>query len=535
MVGRRVRPRPFRRGAAALAAVLVSGVGMVTAAGLATAGPAGSTPGQEGTSTSVTAPTTTTAPAPSTTASPSTTSVTAPTTTTVPGSPTLTVTPATGVEAGDTVTVSGTGWGAGGFVTITGCTAAVLTDPQAPFDECEEQGTTTYAADDGSFSVDVEAATPGWEAVHARGGLPGAVAATPIDVVDPAAPEVRVRVPWDTVPAGQWVSYWGYASPVALAGEVGALACHAVPTSGSDPAAVEAACGPLADAAPTGPTPVGGVGGAVRVEAGDEAVWVGGRLDGALVGHVVPVTVVADPAPPEVVVTPGEDLVDGQSVTVSGSGAFPGRTYVAVQCDGAVLADGVTEDELLYDCADPRFGTPVPVAADGTFSVAHVVRRDVTVGIRPVHCDARPGACAVVLNPLYFPGGVPGGTAVSFRPVPPVVAPQAVRVTEGDGGTTVAEVPVHLDKPSSTPVTVEYTTFDAPALPWAATYGEDAEPAAGTLTFPPGEVYATIAVTVIGDTEAEGEEMALLGIASADGATIGGFAGIGGVVIDDDD
>jgi hypothetical protein len=98
------------------------------------------------------------------------------------------------------------------------------------------------------------------------------------------------------------------------------------------------------------------------------------------------------------------------------------------------------------------------------------------------------------------------------------------------------EVPVTLSASAATPVTVRFTTFDpVPAIDWAATVGIDVVPTSGTLTFAPGETTKTIPVEVVGDTEVEGGEMGLVGLSDAVGASVGGYAGIGGVLIGDDD
>jgi aryl-phospho-beta-D-glucosidase BglC (GH1 family) len=71
---------------------------------------------------------------------------------------------------------------------------------------------------------------------------------------------------------------------------------------------------------------------------------------------------------------------------------------------------------------------------------------------------------------------------------------------------------VALAEPSTAPVTVRYATADG-----TATAGSDYVATSGTLTFAPGETVKTVAVTVIGDTVAEGNETVFLDLTGPDG------------------
>ena len=79
---------------------------------------------------------------------------------------------------------------------------------------------------------------------------------------------------------------------------------------------------------------------------------------------------------------------------------------------------------------------------------------------------------------------------------------------EGDSGTTPFEVPVRLNFASASPVTVGWTTGEAPVNDPrdAATADQDYQAATGSLTFAPGETEKTVAVQIIGDTLSEGPE-----------------------------
>jgi hypothetical protein len=121
---------------------------------------------------------------------------------------------------------------------------------------------------------------------------------------------------------------------------------------------------------------------------------------------------------------------------------------------------------------------------------------------------------------------------------PPTVIPSSIAVTEGNLGSTVANVTVTLTAPSANTVTVHWATVDS-RLPEP---GVDYEPASGTLTFQPGEVTKTVPFTVLGDTIDEPGQMwnaewAAIVFSSPSNAKLGGqpFSNVSFVLIVDDD
>jgi hypothetical protein len=113
---------------------------------------------------------------------------------------------------------------------------------------------------------------------------------------------------------------------------------------------------------------------------------------------------------------------------------------------------------------------------------------------------------------------------------------------EGDSGTTPFAVPVRLNFASASPVTVDWTTRDAPVNDPrdAATADQDYQAATGTLAFAPGETEKTVAIQIIGDTLSESpQEEFLVSLAAVNGAQIGvpwDNTGLGATVgIQDDD
>ena len=76
-----------------------------------------------------------------------------------------------------------------------------------------------------------------------------------------------------------------------------------------------------------------------------------------------------------------------------------------------------------------------------------------------------------------------------------------VKVTEGDNSSQQAVFDVQLSQASSDAITLNYTTSDGSALE-----GQDYEKQTGSVTFAPGETLQSVAVPIIGDTIAEGNE-----------------------------
>ncbi|MDH4168264.1 MAG: S8 family serine peptidase [Acidimicrobiia bacterium] len=141
-------------------------------------------------------------------------------------------------------------------------------------------------------------------------------------------------------------------------------------------------------------------------------------------------------------------------------------------------------------------------------------------------------------------GQAPGG---SFQadlfvgpPPTPVVVPGGGWTAEGDLGTTSLAVPVTLSAPSALPVTVGWETFfwnaEGMAVP-----GEDYLASSGTVEFEPGQTEASVAITLIGDTDPEpglvyGEWIWVRFVNPPTNAALDtSFFGLGaGVILDDD-
>jgi len=104
-----------------------------------------------------------------------------------------------------------------------------------------------------------------------------------------------------------------------------------------------------------------------------------------------------------------------------------------------------------------------------------------------------------------------------------------VTITEGDSGSTTASFTVSLSAISSRSISVDYATADGTAV---STSDYDAIPLT-QLTFAPGEMNQTVAVTVNGDVLIEGNETFFVNLSNATNATIADSQGEGTITDDD--
>ena len=110
----------------------------------------------------------------------------------------------------------------------------------------------------------------------------------------------------------------------------------------------------------------------------------------------------------------------------------------------------------------------------------------------------------------------------AFRPIEIVPA----WVIGTDGGSEALSLPVTLNRPSTLPVTVVATPVGI-----TATADVDYVAAPQTVTFDPGTTTASYPLGLLADTEAEGVEVVLVVFTSPTNAVVGGFYGLGIVVI----
>lgn len=110
----------------------------------------------------------------------------------------------------------------------------------------------------------------------------------------------------------------------------------------------------------------------------------------------------------------------------------------------------------------------------------------------------------------------------------PALAINDLNITEGAGGTSVANFTVSLSGSSSQTVTVNYATANNTAVA-----GSDYVAASGTVTFTPGQLSQTVSVSINGDTTFEPNETFFVNLTTPTNATISDNQGVGTINNDD--
>ena len=106
---------------------------------------------------------------------------------------------------------------------------------------------------------------------------------------------------------------------------------------------------------------------------------------------------------------------------------------------------------------------------------------------------------------------------------PPAIAISDATVQEAEGA--VLEFSVTLSHASSRTVTVDYATSDG-----TATAGSDYTAASGSLTFNPGDISQTALVTVLTDSDEEGQETMTMTLSNTSNATLADATGAGTIL-----
>jgi ELWxxDGT repeat protein len=211
------------------------------------------------------------------------------------------------------------------------------------------------------------------------------------------------------------------------------------------------------------------------------------------------------------------------------------------------VSDGTAEGTRILRDLAPGAASSEPAS----FSAAAAGRiwfraNDGLVGAEPWTSDGTPEGTALVadVNP-----GTASSSAAAFTPAGGRLFFSATRAAEGNelwalpianrlrisdthvgegDDAAIARLRVSLDAPSSTTITVAYTTADAEARA-----GSDYIAGSGMLTFEPGQTEKEIAVTVVGDSILEPIERFSMELHDATGAAIDRHRGW--IAIDDDD
>jgi hypothetical protein len=138
----------------------------------------------------------------------------------------------------------------------------------------------------------------------------------------------------------------------------------------------------------------------------------------------------------------------------------------------------------------------------------------------------------------FIGGGGPAATPTNYMlngaplggsPAPlPSLSIDDVSQAEGNGGATNLAFNVTLSAPSTSPITVNYSTADG-----TASAGSDYSAVSGTITFAPGQTSRQIVVPVLGDATQEANETFVVKLAGASGATLARPQATGTIVNDD--
>lgn len=167
---------------------------------------------------------------------------------------------------------------------------------------------------------------------------------------------------------------------------------------------------------------------------GAAAVVMVGGLPWAALARLEATGSVAQPAAtPRLFLSPSSGLVDGQRITVSGSGFAAGSRVAIYQCQAAPVG--------LVDC-ELGTGATVTASDDGGFSVERQVFAVIYDVDAAVGCRAAPG-CVLVAN-MGFDGGASAVVApLAFDPAAALLPPPSISVTPGgdlvDGQTVRVE------------------------------------------------------------------------------------------------
>lgn len=228
----------------------------------------------------------------------------------------------------------------------------------------------------------------------------------------------------------------------------------------------------------------------------------------------------------------GDKVVGGQQIITEDNGLVqiaPDAVRKPVPVD-TVIAD-LNRNEPLEPPAAGLQGGPA-----GSLSSGLRVDR-IAEGVTPLAFDF--GTDRVLPPPIFAFTGLQASTpAVAVTPIPtfppaPVVEPNQpqlsindVRVNEGAG---VATFTISLDKSSTQPVTVTYTSRSGTAVVGSGE-GADAGLVTQTVTIPAGQTSAKVTVPIANDTTYEGSETFQVVLSQPVNATIAQGTGTGTIL-----
>jgi len=218
-------------------------------------------------------------------------------------------------------------------------------------------------------------------------------------------------------------------------------------------------------------------------------------------------------------------LVDADGKPVAGTVTAPTQTVQTESGQTVVWKSDGNGGLIAYagDAANARQVATLSLGADGQY---HFLLK------QPL--QHAPGQSDLVLDfgvTPNAPGSVPDATLHihvidAQAAVVPVVSINSVLLNEGAG---VATFTISLDKPSTQPVTVTYTTASGTALVGAGE-GADVGAVSQTVTIPAGQTSVNVSVPIVNDGRYEGSETFQVGLSQPVNATIGQGTGTGTIL-----
>ena len=116
---------------------------------------------------------------------------------------------------------------------------------------------------------------------------------------------------------------------------------------------------------------------------------------------------------------------------------------------------------------------------------------------------------------------------------PTLISIEDAAIVEGHTGTKQLVFKLTLDQSVTVPVSVSFATGVFSNDARAAADGIDYTATSGVATFAPGQLSTTVAITLLGDTIAEGTERFKVVLSSPSGGSLGRAEGIGAILDDD--
>ena len=209
------------------------------------------------------------------------------------------------------------------------------------------------------------------------------------------------------------------------------------------------------------------------------------------------------PPPPVLTMTPSTHLIDGQAVTVHGSGFTPGATIGMAPCKSGVTA-------IADDC---DLGRAFSAVADdtGAFTTSQAAAGVLGTARGLVECTTAPGTCVLAAANA---SDLSEFSTTPFSADPVELMLRSVSVVEGTGGMTEAEVMVEISAPIGSPTTVAWH-----ASPGTATE-DDYMSRSGRAVIPAGATSTMIHARIEPDAVAEPTEAFTITADTAPGTTI---------------